>query len=264
MKEYYRLCPLELGRSIHFGEGELTVDLDAARDASVITRDDQLLLAVAPEHYFWVSGGGSVLLEGRSLLVVERPMDARVNPGKLSLFTGRADDETEWREPERLVRELVEELMLVDDGGQVLRLDLGARAVNSDAIRREFASRSGHALCRESVELRPVSLPTTSVRLTANASVRACELTLHVNELRDINALFLFEANLAVDQLWALDGEADQRGQRRILALDVAQMIAIDTTFGSNRNQRKIEDTELTEHCRFLVHTLRQKLLQGV
>jgi hypothetical protein len=261
LRAYYRLCPLERARSIRFEGASVHVDLDAAAGRPAVTNDEQLVRATGPDTYLWLSGGGSVLLEGRWLLVVERSPHSRINAGKLSLFTGRADTEAEWLEPRRLIRELFEELIVVDAAGAARPPRFSAGWVDARAIHRaSWEQRGGGPVANEELELRPVLLPGSPVTITSRGTTRAHELLIHVNQMRDINALYVLECDLTLDALWAVDGEADERLRRRIFALDVATLVAINVTSGSPRTAEPVDEERMTEHCRFLIRTLRQRM----
>jgi hypothetical protein len=93
------------------------------------------------------------------------------------------------------------------------------------------------------------------VRIRCDGVTRASRLLVHVNQARDINVLFLFGAALAVEDCWALDGEA----RRQIFALDLQTMLATEVSWGGARGQIPVAPEMLTEHCRFLVERLRER-----
>src|ERR1700704_6167845 len=106
---YYELARLEPGRTVAFSVEQMTVNLDATGAADLICNDSDLALKREQGDILYVSGGGSVVLGGRHLLIVERESSARIYPGKFSLFTGRADNLGERENPGLLARELFEE-----------------------------------------------------------------------------------------------------------------------------------------------------------
>lgn len=261
MTEYYRLCLLEESRSIDFEqEGLIRVDLDMARGQQPVTSDEQLVRTSAPGTYFWISGGGSLLLEGRHLILVERSGDSRINPGKLSLCTGRADNEAEWADPRLLLRELFEELQIVNRDGEVRLPWLSPGWVDAPSICRASCERLGQRLATaEDVSLDLLPLENSRVEISSGGVTHTHDLLLHVSERRDVNALYVLQTDLTLDSFWAMDGEADETHQRRIFALDLATLSAVDVTFGSTRNVRRVEEEGLTEHCQFLIRNLRRR-----
>ena len=114
---YYEIARLVEGKSLFVSGEGLTVVLS---DAPLLENDKQLHRAIHPSSYFWVSGGGTYLLNDRFLPIVQRAHQQTTNPGKWSLFTGRADTHEERANPELLVRELFEELILLQEGVPLL------------------------------------------------------------------------------------------------------------------------------------------------
>lgn len=230
-----------------------------------VINDEQLVASADPERYFWLSGGGTFVLEGRFAIVVERSAHSRINAGKLSLFTGRANDEAEWAEPRLLLRELFEELIVVDAAGQVRLPSFASGWVDARGISRGAWERTGRrVLPSEDVVLEPIALAGSPLSITQGGETRVHEVLLHVNQLRDINVLYALSCDLALDAFWALDGEADDAYPRRIFALDIVTLVAINVTFGSQRDQIQVGDDQLTEHCSSLVRNLRQRIQDRV
>lgn len=108
--------------------------------------------------------------------------------------------------------------------------------------------------------LDPVDLGGSAVTITSGGTTRTRRVLLHVNERRDINALQLLRSDAAVADFWALDGEADEAVERSIFALEVASLVAINVTLGSDRSLRQVAPEQLTEHCRFLVDQVRRRM----
>jgi hypothetical protein len=226
MPRFYQIAQLTRGRGIDVSAGALTIDLDA-RDA-LIENDEDFRAAVAPDTWFWVSGGGTLLLNGRYLVVVQRSPDARVNPGKFSLFTGRADNAQERADPSLLVREMFEELLLFE-GDTLLKPRLeGHEAMIATAYSalRETGALAGEP-CRV-LDLTPLPLATRQVRIRHGGTETEHALSWAVGPVNDVNALFLFGAECDVSGLRGKDGEFHKQGDlivhadRALYLLDVA------------------------------------------
>lgn len=71
-------------------------------------------------NWLWVSGGGVCILGDRYVPLVQRSLDSRTNPGKLTVASGRADNVTEILDPRLTLREAFEEIAVVDAEGLLL------------------------------------------------------------------------------------------------------------------------------------------------
>ena len=54
---------------------------------------------INPDIYFWVSGGGSFFINKKYIFLVKRSSDSKINPDKFSIFTGRANNIGELKNP---------------------------------------------------------------------------------------------------------------------------------------------------------------------
>lgn len=106
---YYKVLGLERERLVTISGKLVSVHLPRPEVADVYTNDLELSERTG-RMYTWISGGGSYIISNRYLLAVERDKLTNVNPGLISLFTGRSDSQSEWLNPRLLVRELLEEL----------------------------------------------------------------------------------------------------------------------------------------------------------
>jgi hypothetical protein len=229
MPRFYQIAQLTAGRGIHVSAGSVTVDLDAC-DA-LVENDADFRAAVAPDTWFWISGGGTLLLNGRYLVVVRRSPDARVNPGKFSLFTGRADNAQERVDPSMLVREMFEELLLFEGGTLLMpRLD-GHEAMIATAYNalREVGVLAGEP--NRVLDLTPLPLATRQVRIRHGGTETERALSWAVGSANDVNALFLFGAECDVFRLRGRDGEFHMHGDLVVRA-DRA-LYLLDVTNGS-------------------------------
>lgn len=207
MTRFYQIARLVAGQTIFPGEAGLRIDLDAVTPDDMIENDVAFRAAIAPDMWFWLSGGGTLLLNNRHLCVVRRSPDARINPGKFSLFTGRADNAVERADPGLIVRELFEELLLYEgDALLVPRLAAIQPVINSayDVMRQAgvVAERPTRDL-----PLTPVPLPARQVTIRHGGITREHWLTWIAGANNDVNILSLFAADCDLSQLKARDGE---------------------------------------------------------
>ena len=232
MSRFYQIARLTVGVTIFPSEEGLRVDLDGLTPADLIENDVAFRTAAAPDVWFWLSGGGTLLLNGRYLLVVQRSLDARVNPGKFSLFTGRADNDAERADPALMARELFEELLLYE-GSTLLtpRVDAWQPVIDAAhaAMRAAGIIEPGSA---RDIILTPVALPTRPVVIRHRGAEREHALAWTAGANNDINALFLFAADCDIARLAARDGEFHVAGGnahkagRQIFLLDLLEGFA--------------------------------------
>lgn len=259
MPRFYQIVRLIEGRSIFPHPGSFLVDLDAAHESDLIENDIAFGAAIAPGTWFWLSGGGTLLLNGRFLVVVRRSAQARVNPGKYSLFTGRADDEVERAQPRMLVRELFEELLLFESGVLLVpQLDDWQPLVD----RAHAGMREAGILDREAAQrplaLTSIGLPDSLMRIRYKGATRDHRFTWTANSSNDINALFLFGAQCDIDRLTARDGEfyRDDDGQ---VVHSERDMFLYDLVAGTARpltgkgGARLVGRAEMTEPLQYLI-----------
>jgi hypothetical protein len=68
----------------------------------------------------WLGGGGAYVINSRYVVMIKRDDFAPSNPGKLTIATGLSDSRTEWSNPNLLMRELFEEVLLVGISGEIV------------------------------------------------------------------------------------------------------------------------------------------------
>lgn len=207
MVRFYQIARLKVGTSIFPDADALSIDLDGVGQDDLIENDIAFRAAIAPDSWFWLSGGGTLLLNGRYLPIVRRPLDARVNPGTFSLFTGRADDEAERADPALMVRELFEELLIYDD--QTLLVPRWAP--RQDVIDGAYAAIRAAGIIPEGaqrpLDITPVALPARPLVIRQGGAERRLTLSWTAGKANDINVLSLFAAECDLSRLSARDGE---------------------------------------------------------
>jgi hypothetical protein len=227
MRGFYELAKLRRGWSLRLDDDRLSIDLDRVRDGDLIRDDRALSAARGKDTCFWVSGGGGILLNRRYLPIVQRSLGSRVNPGRFSLFTGRADNAEERANPERMSRELFEELVLFQ-GKSVL---LPRWQPQQDIIIGAYGRLSAAGIVQRGsplrpLDLEPVPLPTRDVAVKSAGARRSHALAWHMDEKGDINVIFVFSAECDIETLTAVDGELSGNarstgGGRQILLYDL-------------------------------------------
>lgn len=248
-KRFYTLTHLPPTRYEVSGE-TLEVDLREPDDLPRLHDDHAFRSYLNHEGLYWVSGGGSVLFNRRYLAVVERGADALVNPGMLSLFTGRSDGPAEWEDPSLLMRELLEELIIVDG-------DILLRPSNPllDRVAGGVYDRYSHLLptVSEPLKLEKVSAQRKVVVHTQGDSY-SLDLDFHINSRNDCNILSIFEAERDIQNLKFLDGEnlLSRGPARKIHLLDIKSGTLVD-----GDDHRSFDPSLCTEHLTFVIELLR-------
>lgn len=253
MAKYYHIAALKRDTGIRFSGNEVRVDLDAVY--ATIENDEQLFTAVHPDTYFYLSGGGTLLLNNRYLLVVQRDETAKINPGLLSLFTGRADNEDEWISPPTLVRELFEELELYEDGERLRFVYPPLQSVIDNA-------QSVVINAKKSVSLSPLHLHSHILAIQKQKeTVCSMPALLHINERNDINVIQVFSATLDLERIVARDRETEV--PRMIAAIDLQynEIIELSRPTGHRRSW-KIEAIGKTSHLKTLLAAIEDSLVQ--
>ncbi|MBV5320160.1 MAG: hypothetical protein JZU62_00575 [Sulfuricurvum sp.] len=166
-----------------------------------IEDDDAFNASLTQEGYYLMSGGGAYLVNNRYLSVVKRSINAKVNPGKFSLFTGRSDSIDEIINPTLLARELFEEALL-------FKHNLLLKPANQmfDTLIDSVYSKLDFLIKQFQQERLEVKLISTDKILCIGEKIFNIEY--HVNLKKDINALFLFAFESEnINDLQIKDGE---------------------------------------------------------
>jgi hypothetical protein len=285
---HYQLVQLTLNQSIEVGTDKLVVDLDRADWTKRISNDREFIDSRnidsrnAVKSYFWVSGGGTYVINNRYLVLVKRSDWAKVNPGKFSLFTGRADSRQEMIDPRLLVRELFEELVLMSGNS----LYYPIYADYQDAIAQIYQDLV-HKFSLQSydhinLQLEPIENFDRQVSIKHQGRWNELNLDFHISIKRDINILFCFKIDLDISDLVAIDCEyhfTDQQDDtcpteivkhnRSIYLYDLfageARKISISDPINYQVSDRKesltILKTQMTEHLLHMIRLLQTNLI---
>jgi len=87
-------------------------------------------------NILWLSGGGAYVINQEWVPLVQRTFFSPTNPGKLTLSTGRAESLEELLHPQKIIRELFEEIVLFQDNETPLIPDLGEDFCCESSMRR--------------------------------------------------------------------------------------------------------------------------------
>lgn len=267
MDRYYHILALKQGQSIIVENDRLTVDLDTARDDAAVTNDLAFRAAQSPGVYFWLSGGGSYLVDDRYLFVLRRDLHAHVNSNKFSLFTGRADNRYEHRHPFLLARELFEELLLFSEG----RLCQPVIAPFQDLVHSVYKGIKAR-LGLDDRDLLPLPLEPVGgfekkITVKWGGSWSNHNLNYQINQAGDINVLMLFSAQIDVAGLSAVDGEyllrgtSDDHRSRDIFLYDLKTGHARQLTRANSAPAQvlRVDASDMTEHLAYIIRLLRMR-----
>ena len=259
-RSYYKIISLKKDEEIFVSGSALSVNCDF-KAKEIIENDDQFNALVNEGRYFWVSGGGTYFINKRHLVVVERESTAKINGNRLSLFTGRAENVTEWEQPLLLERELFEELWLYENNVLLIPDHPLAERVYSELRGAKLFATP--ATARLSIE-KSKHLTTQSLEINGtNYTGTFC-----VNANNDVNVLHLYEINVDTNNLSAEDGESHCNGRefvrhnRRIYLWDIWDNELLDITRTEPREKKvmSVSDARLTDHLKFLRDMLKSNL----
>jgi hypothetical protein len=261
-ERFYEIVRLTRGHTIEIDGDCLCIDLDSASEADLIFNDQALTAAVGPDTFFWVSGGGSILLNQRWLLLVQRSRESAINPGVFSLFTGRSDNSDERVSPRRLVRELFEELLLFAEGERLTLRNTEYQPAIDSAQGHLRSAGFAQVNAAQELLLTEVQLPTARLQLISSGNCVEHRLAWHIGSRNDINVLFLFGGVCNLDGLTAEDGERDSApmgilGQkRRIVLYDLMTGNAVPIS-DNDRSPIFVSPDMMSEHLKSLLRMAR-------
>ena len=247
MSRYYDIVSLKIGDGIEVNDKSVTINLDKVTSKDVIQNDDAFNASLRPDHYIYVSGGGSYLFGNRYLLVVRRQLTARVNPGKFSIFTGRADGYVEWQEPWRVVRELFEEVVLFKGSIIFYPCFPAYQAIIDEVYQKNFNDKYAESYSYTKLNLASVLLDENVLNVISHGVNSEYRLSLHINSKNDINVLSLFAVNLNPDDIQALDTE-EINSSRKIYLFDIETSQVREFGLGKNGAWQSLSKRDMTEH----------------
>jgi hypothetical protein len=259
---YYKILSLNKDEEIFISNDHIKVNCDF-NIKETIESDEQYKRVFNQDSFYWISGGGTFLINQRYLVVVQRNSFSSINSGKLSLFTGRADSLQEWEQPSLLKREIFEELLLYEDNKLLIPNHTLATPVYDNLaklgiIRRNYKNK---LTLKESDRIKKQSVEVNGQNEFIN---------FHVNlKTNDVNVLSVFEIDLDIPSLSAKDGEYHLtnekiiRHHRRIYLWDILTNELINITNSQERHHSKLNalSFEVTEHLQFIINQLKPSIL---
>jgi len=101
---------------------KLIIHLPQEKDINLLSHDDRRKWeeAVPRKSLLWAAGGGSYVLGKKYIPLVKRSADSPSNPYKLTISTGLSDCFEEMINPTLLIRELFEEIVILDKDENLL------------------------------------------------------------------------------------------------------------------------------------------------
>lgn len=263
---HYQIVKLKSGVSIQIMTHGIAVDLDHADMDHPISNDEEFLNCISRETFFWVSGGGTYLLNKRYLILVKRGDSAIVNAGKYSLFTGRANSLEEILNPTLLIRELFEELILFSDEGTYYPICKEYQGI-IDEVYQDLSDKFELEQKRfKYLNLHIINDFNRTILLKHSGNAHEFRLNFHINSRNDINILFLLSAHLDISDLSASDGEYHISGQeivrhnRKIYLYDILNSKAKEITDGAKQESIIITYDKMTEHLNYLINQLQTEM----
>lgn len=252
-EKYYFMLHARLNERVFFDANQVTVNLKYIQKSEVINNDSDRNSRIESDSYFYLSGGGSLLINGRYLIVVKRDLNVMVNPGKISLFTGRSNNYQEWLNPSHCTRELFEELTLFYDGKLIQLSNKEFQPIIDSSYALSY--RSEEALLTE-IEL--LTLPLTKLNLQSERGSTQHNVMVVINETRDINCIFLFSLNFPIDKLEAIDCE-DGLSARQVYLLDINELMIKELTKNKKSNWVSVNESDLTFNLSATLNHLKEQ-----
>lgn len=247
MSRYYDILSLKIGDGIEIDDKSVTIDLDKITSMDIIQNDTQFNASLRSDRYIYVSGGGSYLFDNRYLLVVRRSLAARVNPGKFSIFTGRADGCLEWREPWRVVRELFEEVLLFRGNIIFYPCFPAYQEIIDEVYQKNFNDKFAESYIYRKLDLASVLPDENILNIISNGVSNQYRISMHINSNNDINILSLFAVDINPDDIQALDAE-EVNSNRKIYLFDIETNQVRGIGLGKSEQWKPLSQENMTEH----------------
>lgn len=264
---YYSVVKLKKGRDIFIDNVALDVDTSCLIGKDDVTDDLALIQSTDKAYYNWVSGGGTYLINSRYLVVVKRSKDSLVNPGKYSLFTGRSDNHNERINPEKLVRELFEELILYYDDKLLYPIYAKYQKIINLCYRKLKTTNFFPTSESINLILEQLNIDRRCVNLLSKDIKEKHNLSWHVNSDNDINILFLFKVDLDIERISAYDAEYHLEEKktifhnRKIFLLDIETSKLINISNKDEIHSERYSAKRASEHLDYLVSMVKEKKL---
>ncbi len=263
MSKHYHVIGLIPDKEILDKNNTLSVNVTHALCRQSVHNDADLMRLQQKGEYLWASGGGTYLLNRQYLLMVRRLMNTKVNPGKFSLFTGRADCSEELLQPNLLVRELFEELILYS-GNRLCKPVCEEFQGIIDCVYAKLSTMLGLDISDSvPLPLQAIELTTKNITIINEGGLWERTLNFHVSPNKDINILFVLAGQIDLSSLFAQDGEYHVENgnivkhKRNIYLYDIRTSLGQNISeIGRRQDIMEIPLSEMTSHMRYLVESV--------
>lgn len=267
MQKFYEVLGLKPGLHLFEKAGLLEIFLTDELLKSVIFDDKEVLKAKAKGQYIWVSGGGTYLINNQYVLLVKRPETALINPGKYSIFSGRANDKNELIKPALLIRELFEELLLYDNNYLIYPINEEYQKL-IDQVYIDIINIKSNIPIKK-IEIKSYDLLKNNLKINYRDRIAEYLIPYHINKFGEINILFLFSTNLDIENLFAQDGEIfnlDRKmtqQNREIYLYDLRSSMAKNITINSDELGKlcHLDESLMSDHLAYMIEMIKKILV---
>lgn len=264
--KYYEIVKIEK-ESITIDEaGNICVKEESLKSSEhdklkSITDDKIFRSLLSEEGYYWLSGGGSYLINRRYIPVIRRRRDSIVNPLKISIFTGRSDNYKERLSPSLMTRELFEELLLFVGDKVVYPVNEKYQSI-IDKVYRVHEQIRSDIISQEKIEVEIKNLRLTENTIKIGKTIHQ-DIDVCINKNNDINALSIFSIDLDIniEDLILRDGEHYRErdfvkfANREILLIDI-----VNNKIIANSESADLTDEMLTCNAKYAIDGVRRAM----
>lgn len=236
---------------------------------------DRLEKEITKKPLLWAAGGGAYIFGNRYIPLVKRSADSPSNPDKLTIATGLTDSYEEMINPLLLIRELFEEIIIIDEEGHLLipkftkedeirlpRINQLSEKSIKLAANRIGISWNSVRLIKARIESR---LLKDEVRITCENRETVTNALIHFDRLRgNINLLFAVHIPELekVQNLHFYDTESKRGVDGKVSCLnrEIFLYNIKSSKFYSTKNKELIENQkqEMTPHAEYLISYIKQ------
>lgn len=249
------MLALKEPEEINVSSGKVDIYLNNKTLKNTLMNDQALSKKLDKHSYVWVSGGGSYLANDQYLIVLKRSANAKFNPNKYSLFTGRSDNVRELLNPTLLTRELFEELILWNGKKLLYPQHPSIQKIITQTYRK--LSRQLPSKSKILMPLKDIKLKTKKILIhNKNNKILQFRQNFHINKKNEINVLNLYAVNVDLDTLRAMDGEA----HRDIFLMNLRNSTLKNiSSEKQSKKPLKISSSQMTEHLQYLIKCLKER-----
>ncbi|MFK7825074.1 MAG: hypothetical protein AB8G05_13040 [Oligoflexales bacterium] len=224
----------------------------------------------------WASGGGTYLINDEWIPLVKRDGSSPTNPNKLTIATGRADSIEELYCPDKIARELFEEIIILEGGNIIAPIFCENSFPLSNEQIQEVISGSAVAagIKYDNVEAVPATVPhdmssdTIVVKSTDGLINNVIESFLHYEkDTGEVNFLAVVKLNLQdisvcsfKDAEVVVDDQKSSILDREIYLFHLPTKKLYSTSADGSLYMEEEKLISLTPHARYLIDLIENKL----